>query len=91
MSYTTFQHRRDTAGNWATENPVLAQGEIGLQVDGSGNIESMKIGNGTDDWATLPFFTTGTSIEVGASTDGLELIGNELRLDIDALPLAPGS
>lgn len=30
-----------------------------------------------------------TRIDVSASTDGIEMVGNELRLKIDALPLAP--
>lgn len=47
-----IQIRRDTSANWATENPVLAQGEIGLELD-SGQI---KIGDGSTTWTGLTYF-----------------------------------
>jgi hypothetical protein len=46
-----IQIRRDTAANWTTANPTLAQGEFGFEID-TGKI---KIGNGTDDWTTLDY------------------------------------
>ena len=50
-----IQLRRDTTANWVSENPILAQGEIGLDL----TTDTFKIGNGTDDWLTLPYFTSG--------------------------------
>ena len=39
-------HRHDTKTNWATKNPVLLQGEIGIE-DDSG---LFKIGDGVKAW-----------------------------------------
>jgi hypothetical protein len=48
---TKIQIRRDTAANWETTNPVLSQGEPGLEID-TGKV---KYGNGTSDWRTLAY------------------------------------
>jgi hypothetical protein len=52
---TKIQLRRDTAANWTTANTVLAAGEMGIEVDGSGNVTGAKTGNGTVAWASLPY------------------------------------
>jgi hypothetical protein len=46
-----IQLRRGTAAEWASENPVLDEGEFGLETDTS----RFKIGNGTDVWAVLSY------------------------------------
>lgn len=46
-----IQLRRDTAANWTTSNPVLADGEIGLERD----TNKFKVGNGTENWVTRPY------------------------------------
>ena len=38
-----IQHRRDTSANWAEENPILLEGEIGYCTD---NPNLYKIGDG---------------------------------------------
>ena len=50
-----IQLRRDTAANWTTANPVLAQGEAGFETD----TKKLKIGNGTDNWTTLTYVSGG--------------------------------
>lgn len=47
----TLQIRHDTAANWLTRNPVLAQGEYGLET----NTFLIKIGDGVRDWEHLPY------------------------------------
>lgn len=47
----TYQHRRDTAANWTTANPVLMAGEIGLETD----TLKLKAGDGTTAWASLSY------------------------------------
>lgn len=47
--------RRDTSANWTAANPVLDLGEPGYVTD----TEQLKIGNGVDDWAALPYFFGG--------------------------------
>lgn len=46
-----IQLRRDTAVNWTTVNPVLSQGEPGVELD----TNKWKIGNGTSTWAVLAY------------------------------------
>lgn len=47
-----IQFRRDTAENWAADNRVLAEGELGLVLGDSPN---WKMGDGTTAWNDLPF------------------------------------
>jgi len=49
------QQRNDTAANWLLVNPVLLRGELGIELDTG----KMKIGNGSSDWATLPYLGVG--------------------------------
>ncbi len=65
-----IQLRRDTAANWVSENPVLLEGELGLELDDSRN--RMKIGNGTDAWNDLPYFLDAREEEVGDYNDFLD-------------------
>jgi hypothetical protein len=46
-----IQFRNDTAANWTAADPILAQGELGLETDTG----SFKIGNGEDVWSDLPY------------------------------------
>lgn len=48
---TRFILRHDTAENWATENPVLALAEFGLE---TGSM-LYKIGDGVTPWSSLPY------------------------------------
>lgn len=49
-----IQKRRDTAANWASNNPVLAQGEEGFETD----IKRIKIGDGITAWNSLLYTDT---------------------------------
>lgn len=56
-----IQMRRDIAANWTSVNPTLADGEWGFEKDTG----KLKIGNGTDNWATLAYLFNGnTNYEV---------------------------
>ena len=46
-----IQLRRDTAANWTANNPILAQGELGLET----NTNKIKCGNGTTAWNSLGY------------------------------------
>lgn len=50
-----LQIRRDTAEAWASVNPVLLEGELGLVVSG-GKIAAFKVGNGVSAWGGLPLY-----------------------------------
>jgi hypothetical protein len=53
-----FQLRRDTAANWASANPTLASGEIGIETDSS---KRVKIGDGSTAWNSLASYNAATS------------------------------
>src|SRR5262245_61306526 len=49
--------RRRTNTQWASENPTLAIGEIGVETGGSQS-PLMKVGDGTTAWNSLPYLKT---------------------------------
>jgi len=53
-----IQIRRDTAANWTSADPTLAQGEIGFETDTS----FMKIGDGSTAWTSLSYFPQGGNL-----------------------------
>ena len=65
-----IQLRRDTAANWQTTNPVLLEGELGLELDPARN--KIKIGDGTNAWNDLPYFLDAHEEEVGDYQDFLD-------------------
>jgi len=52
MAYKKILFRRDTSSNWASANPILAAGEIGLE----SNTNKIKLGNGSTRWNALSYF-----------------------------------
>lgn len=52
-----IQLRRDTSSNWTSVNPILAQGEIGIET----NTLKFKIGNGSTAWNSLAYATSDTA------------------------------
>lgn len=60
-----IQIRRDTASNWTSVDPVLAEGELGIEVDTS----YFKIGDGTTAWSGLGYVATGPQGEKGDQGD----------------------
>jgi len=48
---TVIQQRRDTTVAWEAANPVLAQGEMGVDL----TVDGWKLGNGVDAWLVLPY------------------------------------
>ncbi len=54
-----IQLRNDTAANWASANPVLAKGEIGLEID----TNKLKIGTGLATWNALEYANAGVAAE----------------------------
>lgn len=55
--------RRDTAANWTSANPVLGNGEVGLETD----TRKLKAGDGTLAWTALPYWLTGATVRGQAS------------------------
>ena len=54
-----IQLRRDTGANWASVNPVLAQGEVGIETDAVPI--QIKVGDGVTAWNSLDDLVDGTT------------------------------
>lgn len=66
---TRQKQKYDTSTNWATNNPVLLAGELGIESD----TNKFKIGNGTSAWNELEYAGGGDLIlysTTGQNTDG---------------------
>lgn len=50
-----IQFRRGTAAGWTSANPILADGELGLETD----TDKMKLGNGSQAWNSRPYANVG--------------------------------
>jgi len=51
MPHIQIQFRRDTSVSWTFANPVLASGELGIELD----TKQFKIGDGNTRWSLLPY------------------------------------
>lgn len=51
MPHIQIQFRRDTSISWSHANPILASGEMGIELD----TKQFKIGDGTTRWSLLPY------------------------------------
>jgi hypothetical protein len=77
---TQIQLRRDTAANWTTNNPVLTQGEIGIDLTNA----YFKIGDGITAWNSLQIARNGEDI-LYDNTIVDRLSANSLQVAIDQL------
>lgn len=64
MGNTVIQLRNDTAASWTSNNPTLAQGEMGLETD----TNRFKFGDGSTAWNSLPYVGAGASFKYGLYT-----------------------
>lgn len=51
MPHIQIQFRRDTSLSWTFANPILASGEMGIELD----TRQFKIGDGNTRWSLLPY------------------------------------
>ena len=68
---TTIQLRRDSASNWSTINPTLAEGEVGLELDTG----KSKVGDGTTAWNSLAYDKASTALQSITSSDVTTALG----------------
>lgn len=58
MAYVRIRPRRSTAEEWEYNNPILAEGEMGIEVPptgvGTGTVK-IKFGDGVTAWQDLPY------------------------------------
>ena len=64
-----LQLRRDTAAQWEAVNPILRLCEIGLVIDGAGQVTGMKIGDGRV-WKALPLIPIAEKVSASMIADG---------------------
>lgn len=66
-----LRHRRDTAANWTSTNPILEDGQLGFET----NTLKSKLGNGVTAWNALAYTATSSTTTLLAgfpvSTTGL--------------------
>lgn len=73
LRIATIKIRRDTAGNWTSENPTPHQGEWCLETD-TGYV---KIGDGSTAWTSLPYGTNAMTNQVMPKASG-----NGIKVDL---------
>lgn len=62
-----IQLRRGTAAKWAEVNPILAEGEIGLELDTG----KEKVGDGVTRWNDLPYHGSAGAINISAGASSV--------------------
>ena len=90
-----IQIRRDTASDWTSANPTLAQGELALETD----TLKLKAGDGTTAWTSLAYYTLGTAgflATTGGTVTGLvnmsdQIVQRPLLQDYSEKTIAMGS
>jgi len=80
-----IQLRNDLATNWTTKNPILAQGEIGIESDS----RKLKIGDGTTTWNHLIYYQFGDALGY-LQNGGYTGTGQDLKDEIDAISSGTG-
>ena len=72
-----IQLRRDSALGWSTNNPILASGEIGIELSPTpAQIVLFKIGDGITRWNSLPYQNGASSGATPGATPGATLGAN---------------
>lgn len=83
-----IQMRRSDAAVWASSNPTLAQGEMGVELDTG----RFKVGNGTTEWNSLAYSSGDDGVDGSVWHSGTGEPGVELGVDGDYyLDTADGS
>lgn len=82
----TLQIRHSTASNWTTRDPVLAQGEYGLETD----TFLIKVGDGVRTWTNLPYLNKLDASYFVWNSDGTISFSDSFKQTIQALEAAAG-
>lgn len=68
---TNIQLRHDTAANWTSVNPILLEGEVGIETD----TRKQKFGDGSTAWNSLPYDKGSTALQSITSSDVTTALG----------------
>jgi len=93
--------RRDTTANWQSVNPVLLQGEVGLEYNATmDEVIGIKIGDGSTAWNDLEY-VVGSKVPTGVNFDNLAhnvhtddtltVKDNKLSVNVDNSTYADGT
>jgi len=75
----TLRIKSAIASNWVTRNPVLAQGEYGLETD----TFLLKVGDGVRDWEHLPYLNKLNATYFQRANDGSLTFSNSFMETIN--------
>jgi len=82
-----IQLRRDTAANWTAADPILAEGELGLEVDTG----LTKVGDGVTEWTTLAYWGPSPAAEnVSYDNTASGLTATDVQAAIDEIVAGGG-
>lgn len=85
---TTFKFKRGLASDWTSQNPILAEGEPGFELD----TYQLKIGDGVTAWNDLKYFGNGTlsekAIQFRGVVNSLDEITNPVKGELILLDTA---
>ena len=79
VSYKNFRPRRSTRSEWENYNPILLEGEMGIEVPDTGvgtGLVKIKFGDGHTPWTDLPYGVEpdrATSIYGGTVSTGFNI------------------
>ena len=82
----TLQIRHDEAADWTTRNPILAQGEYGLETD----TFLIKVGDGVTDWTHLRYLNKLDASYFKWNDDGTITFSDSFMNKIHTLEAAAG-
>jgi len=71
------QFRRDSKANWGIHNPILADGEIGIEKD----TKRFKIGDGLTAWSSLSYSSKALADSPQEYIESLDIIGTAYNAD----------
>jgi len=76
-----IQLRRDTAADWTTEDPILADGEMGLETD----TLKFKWGDGVTAWSSLDYFGAAGGSDTDTYFNGSTVEGTTFDVTSDGV------
>ncbi len=79
---TKIKLRRGLAERWTSVNPILSEGEMGIETD----TQKFKFGDGTTTWSLLPYASSGSSGDIPTKLSQLE--NDEGFIDIEDVETA---
>lgn len=82
---TTILQKRDTAQNWATNNPILAEGVLAFDTTS----RKAKLGDGVSVWNTLPYLNDDKVDKVAGQGLSDNNYDNTSKDKVDNIPVNP--